>query len=117
MGSHPAITGAISNHQSIPPHRMVMVAIDPLIIDRSTTGTIPAASSAPPTIPMALGTHAHAPLAQILLIGNLMTIPAPLSADLTTTLAQANDDPMTIPAPVSARDRERDQTIGVTTIV
>jgi hypothetical protein len=150
MGSHPAITGAISNHQSIPPHRMVMVAIDPLLIDRSTTGTIPAASSAPPMIPMALGTHAHAPLAQILLIGNLMTTLALVSADLTITLALVNADLMTtlvlasadlmttlvlasadltitpvlVNADlmttlvlVSARDQERDQTIGVTTII
>ena len=51
---------------------MVMVAIDPTTIDRSTTGTMPTTPSALPMIFMARGIHAHAPLAQTILVGNNM---------------------------------------------
>lgn len=55
MGSHHAITGAISSRQDIPPHRIVMVATDPITISgRNNIGTIPGASSALPMRTMAL---------------------------------------------------------------
>src|SRR5450755_1496702 len=55
MGSHHAITGAISSRQDIPPHRMVMVATDPITISgRNNIGTIPGASSALPMRTVAL---------------------------------------------------------------
>jgi hypothetical protein len=90
MGSHLVTTGAISNHQGIPPHRMIMAATDPITIDRSTIGTIPATSSALPMLPMALEIHAHTPLPQTLLIGKTTTI----HAHTMTTRVLANNGSM-----------------------